>query len=188
MLFRSVLVLDARENVSDQDAHLAGYVEEAGRAFVIALNKWDGLSAVQRQSAKDSLARTLNFVDYAPVHHISALQGTGIKGLLDAVDGAYRAAMIKLPTPKLTRALEAAVARQAPPRGGVSRPKMRYAHQGGSNPPRIIIHGSGLTRVPASYRRYLEHFFRDAFELAGTPLKIEFRQGLNPYEKRRGRR
>ena len=96
--------------------------------------------------------------------------------------------MVKLPTPKLTRALEAAIARQAPPRGGIFRPKMRYAHQGGSNPPRIIIHGTGLNRVGDSYRRYLEHFFRDEFQLMGTPLKIEFRQGVNPYDKRRGKR
>ncbi|MDB5808706.1 MAG: engA [Betaproteobacteria bacterium] len=183
-----VLVLDARDQVVDQDAHIAGYIVEAGRALVVALNKWDGLRPEQRESAKHSLERTLTFIDYAPIHYISALAGTGIKGLLEAVERAYRAAMVKLPTPRLTRALEAAIARQAPPRGGAFRPKMRYAHQGGSNPPRIIIHGTGLTRVPASYRRYLEHFFRDAFELMGTPLKIEFRQGQNPYDKRRDRR
>ncbi len=183
-----VLVLDARDQVVDQDAHIAGYVVEAGRALVVAVNKWDGLDREQREHAKNSLERTLTFIDYAPVHYISARAGTGIKGLLEAVDRAYRAAMAKLPTPRLTRALEAAIARQAPPHGRASRPKMRYAHQGGSNPPRIIIHGTGLARVPASYRRYLEHFFRDAFELMGTPLKIEFRQGLNPYDKRRARR
>ena len=183
-----ILVLDARDQIVDQDAHIAGYIVEAGRALVVAVNKWDGLRPEQRESAKHSLERTLNFIDFAPVHYISALAGTGIKSLLDAVERAYRAAMIKLPTPKLTRALEAAIARQAPPRGGIFRPKMRYAHQGGSNPPRIIIHGTGLNRVSDSYRRYLEHFFRDAFELLGTPLKIEFRQGVNPYDKRRGKR
>ena len=183
-----VLVLDARDEIVDQDGHIAGYIVEAGRALVVAVNKWDGLTPEQREAAKRSLERTLNFIEFAPVHYISALAGTGIKGLLDAVERAYLAAMVKLPTPKLTRALEAAVARQAPPRGGIFRPKMRYAHQGGSNPPRIIIHGTGLNRVSDSYRRYLERFFRDTFQLMGTPLKIEFRQGTNPYDKRRARR
>ena len=183
-----ILVLDARDQIVDQDAHIAGYIVEAGRALVVAVNKWDGLRPEQREHAKVTLARTLNFIDFAPIHYISALAGTGIKSMLDAVERAYRAAMVKLPTPKLTRALEAAIARQAPPRGGIFRPKMRYAHQGGSNPPRIIIHGTGLNRVGDSYRRYLEHFFRDEFQLMGTPLKIEFRQGVNPYDKRRGKR
>ena len=183
-----ILVLDARDEIVDQDGHIAGYIVEAGRALVVAVNKWDGLRPEQREAAKRTLARTLNFIEFAPVHYISALAGTGIKPLLDAVERAYLAAMVKLPTPKLTRALEAAVARQAPPRGGIFRPKMRYAHQGGSNPPRIIIHGTGLNRVSDSYRRYLEHFFRDTFQLLGTPLKIEFRQGANPYDKRRARR
>jgi GTPase len=183
-----ILVLDAREKIVDHDAHIAGYIVEAGRALVVAVNKWDGLSAEQRERARTTLARTLNFVDFAPVHHISALAGSGIKALLADVQNAYRAAMAKLPTPKLTRALAAAVARQAPPRGGMFRPKLRYAHQGGSNPPRIVIHGSGLTHISDNYRRYLEHYFRDAFELAGTPLKIEFRQGVNPYVRRRAGR
>ena len=183
-----VLVLDAREGIVDQDAHIAGYIVDAGRALVIAVNKWDGLTPEQRETAKRTLGRTLNFIEFAPVHYISALAATGIKSLIEAVERAYQAAMIKLPTPKLTRALEAAIARQAPPRGGIFRPKMRYAHQGGSNPPRIIIHGTGLNRVSDNYRRYLERFFRDAFQLLGTPLKIEFRQGLNPYDIRRARR
>jgi GTP-binding protein len=114
--------------------------------------------------------------------------GTAIKPLLDAVERAYQAAMVKLPTPKLTRALIAATARQAPPRAGMFRPKLRYAHQGGSNPPRIIIHGTALSHISDNYRRYLERFFRETFELQGTPLKLEFRQGGNPYDKRRGKR
>ena len=184
----AILVLDAREQIVDQDAHIAGYIVEAGRALVVAVNKWDGLSGEQRERAKTTLARTLNFIDFAPVHHISALAGSGIKALLADVQHAYRAAMAKLPTPKLTRALAAAIARQAPPRSGMFRPKLRYAHQGGSNPPRIVIHGSGLDHISDSYRRYLERYFRDAFELAGTPLKIEFRQGANPYARRRAGR
>lgn len=183
-----VLVLDARDQIVDQDAHIAGYIVEAGRALVVAVNKWDGLSAGQRESAKRSLARTLNFIEFAPAHYISALAATGIKPLLIAIDRAYAAAMVKLPTPKLTRALIAATTRQPPPRAGRDRPKLRYAHQGGSNPPRIVIHGTGLGRISGSYRRYLERFFREMFELQGTPLKVEFRQGVNPYVRRRTRR
>jgi GTP-binding protein len=183
-----ILVLDASERITEQDAHIAGYIVEAGRALVIAVNKWDGLDAEQRAWAKRTLERTLNFVDFAPVHFVSALKGTAIHPLLDAVESAYQAALARLPTPKLTRALAAAVARQAPPRAGASRPKLRYAHQGGVNPPRIVIHGTGLSRVPNNYRRYLERFFRDTFKLRGTPLRIEFRQGANPYAGRRNAR
>ena len=183
-----VLVLDGSEKIVDQDAHIAGYVLDAGRALVIAVNKWDNLDATQRDWARQSLARTLNFMDFAEVHYISALAGTGMAGLFTSIERAYQSAMARLATPKLTRALMAAVARQAPPRSGLFRPKMRYAHQGGSNPLRVIVHGSGLERVPETYRRYLEHFFRDAFKLRGAPVKIEFRQGLNPYERRHARR
>ena len=183
-----ILVLDAREPITDQDAHIAGFILEAGRALVVAVNKWDGLNPEQRDWTKRSLARTLNFIEFAPAHYISALAGTGIKPLLDAVERAYQAAMVKLPTPKLTRALIAAVERQAPPRGGIFRPKLRYAHQGGSNPPRIVIHGTAINRISDSYRRYLERFFRETFQLQGTPLKIEFRQGRNPYDKGRDKR
>lgn len=183
-----ILVLDACDQIVDQDAHIAGYILEAGRALVVAVNKWDGLSTQQRDAAKRTLGRALNFIEFASVHYISALAGTGIKPMLDAVQRAYEAAMAKLPTPKLTRALVAAIARQAPPRSGIFRPKLRYAHQGGSNPPRIVIHGTGLDRISDNYRRYLERFFRDTFKLEGTPLKIEFRQGANPYAKRRRKR
>ncbi len=183
-----ILVLDAREPITDQDAHIAGFILEAGRALVIAVNKWDGLTPEERDWTKRSLARTLNFIEFAPAHYISALAGTGVPPLLDAVERAYQAAMVKLPTPKLTRALISAVARQAPPRAGAFRPKLRYAHQGGSNPPRIVIHGTALNQISDSYRRYLERFFREAFQLQGTPLKIEFRQGRNPYDKRREKR
>jgi GTP-binding protein len=182
-----VLVLDAREQVFDQDAHIAGYILEAGRALVVAVNKWDGLSAEERDWTKRSLARTLNFIEFAPAHYLSALAGTGIKPLFDAIERAYAAAMAQLPTPKLTRALIAAVARQAPARAGMFSPKLRYAHQGGSNPPRIVIHGTSLNHISDSYRRYLERFFRETFKLQGTPLKIEFRQAANPYAKRRAK-
>jgi GTP-binding protein len=176
-----ILVLDARQDVADQDAHIAGYILEAGRALVIAVNKWDGLDAYAREHAKRTLARKLAFLDFAATHYISALNGSGLGGLLRAVDVAYRSAMARLPTPRLTRALLDATARQAPPRDGLVRPKLRYAHQGGTNPPTVVVHGNALNRVSANYRRYLERFLRRAFELQGTPLRVEFRQGNNPY-------
>ncbi|MGQ0750671.1 MAG: ribosome biogenesis GTPase Der [Betaproteobacteria bacterium] len=177
----AILVLDARQDISEQDAHIAGFILETGRALVLAINKWEGLREDERELVKRALLRKLGFLDFARLHFISALQGSGIAPLMKSVDAAYRAAMARLPTPKLTRALQAAVARQQPPRAGTIRPKLRYAHQGGANPPRIVIHGTALERVPDSYRRYLERFFRDAFKLQGTPLKVEFRSGRNPY-------
>ncbi len=176
-----ILVLDARQDVADQDAHIAGYILEAGRALVIAVNKWDGLDAYARDQAKRVLARKLTFLDFAATHYISALNGTGLGALFGAVDVAYRSAMARLPTPRLTRALIDATTQQAPPRDGLIRPKLRYAHQGGTNPPTVVVHGNALNRVSASYRRYLERFLRRAFELQGTPLRVEFRQGNNPY-------
>ncbi len=176
-----VLVLDAVEGVTDQDAHLAGYVVERGRAMVVAVNKWDGLDERAREHAKGTLERKLGFVAFARAHFVSALRGDGVGRLLGSVDEAFRAAMAKLPTPRLTRTLLAAVERQAPPRAGLVRPKLRYAHQGGRNPPTIVVHGNSLGAVPPSYRRYLEGVFREAFGLAGTPLRIQFRSGRNPY-------
>jgi GTP-binding protein len=176
-----ILVLDATQEISDQDAHIAGFILEAGRALVLAINKWDTLDSDGRERAKRVLNRKLRFVSFARLHFISALEGEGIGPLMKSVDAAYAAAMAKLPTPKLTRALQAAVQQQQPPRAGYSRPKLRYAHQGGSNPPLIVIHGTALEHVPATYRRYLEVFFREAFKLQGTPLRIELRTGRNPY-------
>jgi len=180
-----ILVLDARQEVSEQDAHIAGFILEAGRALVVAVNKWEGLPEHDRDMLKRVVARKLNFLNFARLHFISALHGQGIGSLLNSVDAAYRAAMARLPTPRLTRALQAALVQQQPPRAGYSRPKLRYAHQGGANPPRIIIHGNALEHVPDSYRRYLERFFRDAFKLEGTPLKVEFKTGRNPYARAR---
>lgn len=176
-----VLVLDSLQEISEQDAHIAGFILEAGRALVLAVNKWEAVEEGEREMVKRALSRKLDFLSFARLHFISALEGHGIKALMKSVDAAYAAAMAKLPTPKLTRALQAAVIQQQPPRAGYGRPKLRYAHQGGSNPPRIIIHGSALDHVPASYRRYLERFFREAFKLQGTPLKVEFKTGRNPY-------
>jgi GTP-binding protein len=182
------LVLDARQDISEQDAHVAGYILEAGRALVVAVNKWERLPAAERDHVKRVLARKLDFLSFARLHFISALEGRGLAPLMKSVDEAYAAAMARLPTPRLSRVLAAAVQQQAPPRAGASRPKLRYAHQGGSNPPRVIVHGTGLDHVPETYRRYLERFFRDAFKLQGTPLRVEFRSGPNPYAAGAGRR
>jgi len=176
-----ILMLDARQDVSEQDAHLAGFVLEAGRALVVAVNKWDGLPGDQREQVKRDISRKLAFLEFARHHFISAKQGTGIDNLFLSAEKACAAATAKLPTPRLTRVLSEAVARQQPPRAGTVRPKLRYAHQGGVNPPIIVIHGNALENIPESYRRYLEHFFREAFKLEGTPLRISFRTGRNPY-------
>jgi GTPase len=177
----AVLVLDATQEISDQDAHIAGFILEAGRALVLAVNKWEAVDGGAREMVKRTLQRKLAFLAFARLHFISALRGQGIGGLMKSIDAAYAAAMAKLPTPKLTRALQAALVQQQPPRAGYGRPKLRYAHQGGSNPPRIIIHGTALEHIPDSYRRYLERFFREAFKLQGTPLRVEFKSGRNPY-------
>jgi GTP-binding protein len=177
----AILVLDAREPISEQDAHVAGFILERGRSLVVAVNKWDGMDEAEREDTKRALARKLGFLSFASFHYISAADGNGLGPLMRSVDKAYAAAMAKLATPRLTRALGAAVIRQAPPRHGLVRPKLRYAHQGGMNPPVIVIHGSAVEHVPDSYRRYLEGVFRDTFQLQGTPLRIEFRSGRNPY-------
>ncbi|QDX81175.1 ribosome biogenesis GTPase Der [Denitratisoma sp. DHT3] len=179
-----VLMLDASQDVSDQDAHIAGFCIEAGRALVLAINKWDAVDHYRRERIKQDVARKLNFLGFARVHYISALEGQGIGGVLSSVDKAYAAAMIKLPTPKLSRALIAAVEKQAPPRHGVFRPKLRYAHQGGSNPPIIVIHGNALEHVPDSYTRYLERAFMETFKLQGTPLRIQYKTTSNPYAEK----
>jgi GTP-binding protein len=176
-----VLMLDAKEGVADQDASIAGYILEAGRALVVAVNKWDALDAQHRERLKSELERKLYFLGFARTHHISALKGTGLGSLMRSVDDAYSAATRKLATPKLTRALREAVEQQQPPRRGPIRPKLRYAHQGGQNPPIVVIHGSALDAIQDTYRRYLEGWFREQFKLEGTPLRIEFRSAANPY-------
>jgi GTPase len=180
-----ILVLDAQQEISEQDAHIAGFILEAGRALVVAVNKWDGLGEEKRSRIKRELTRKLGFLAFARVHFVSALEGRGLGEVLKSVDSAYAAAMTKLPTPKLTRALIAATARQAPPRHGLFRPKLRYAHQGGMNPPVIVIHGNQLDSLPDSYRRYLERYFIDAFDLQGTPVRIQFKISANPYADKR---
>jgi len=180
----AVLMLDAAQGVTDQDAHVAGYILQRGRAVVVAVNKWDAADKDARERVKQELARKIGFLGFAETLFVSARNGKGLGELMRSVDAAYAAAMAKLSTPKLTRALIAAVEQQAPPRKGLVRPKLRYAHQGGMNPPRIIIHGNALDYVPDTYRRYLEGRFRSAFSLRGTPLAVEFRTHGNPYARR----
>ncbi len=180
-----VLLLDAGQDISEQDAHIAGFVIEQGRALVVGVNKWDGLDAHTRERFKTELTRQLQFLDFAKFHFISATKKIGIDPLVHSVDDAYTAAMADLPTPKLTRALIEAVEFQQPRRKGPVRPKLRYAHQGGQNPPIIIIHGNALDAITDSYRRYLERRFRETFALTGTPLRVEFRSGRNPYVDRK---
>lgn len=180
-----VLVMDAREGVVDQDLHLLGQAIESGRALVIALNKWDGLDADVKQRIKAELDRRLQFIDFAEIHFISALHGTGVGHLYKSIDSAYASSTSKFQTNKLTRILEDAVLEHAPPMNNGRRIKLRYAHAGGSNPPIIVIHGNQTDKVPNSYRRYLEKVFRRQLKLVGTPIRIEFRSSDNPYSDKR---
>ncbi|MGA1083603.1 MAG: ribosome biogenesis GTPase Der, partial [Burkholderiaceae bacterium] len=177
----AVLLLDAQQDISDQDAHIAGFVTESGRALVVGINKWDGLDVVARDEVKRQISRKLPFISWARFHHLSALKGHGIDSLMRSVLAAYAAATRKLSTPKLTRALREAVERQQPPRKGPIRPKLRYAHQGGQNPPIVVVHGNSLDQVSDVYKRYLEAQFRTKFDLEGTPLRIEWKVSKNPY-------
>jgi GTP-binding protein len=176
-----ILMLDAQQDISEQDAHIAGFIVEAGRALVVAVNKWDGLDSYVKERTRLEIAQKLRFLDFANVHPISAKKGTGLKELIKDVDLAYAAAMAKLPTPKLTRILQEAIEHQQPKRVGMGRPKLRYAHQGGMNPPIVVIHGSSLSGVTDSYKRYLEGRFREVFKLTGTPLRIQMNTAKNPY-------
>jgi len=177
----AVLVLDASQDIADQDAHIAGFVLDAGRALVVAVNKWDAVDDYRREMVKRDIERKLGFLSFARFHYVSALEGKGLSAIMKSVDAAYAAATAKLSTPRLTRVLQAAVTKQAPPRHGVFRPKLRYAHQGGSNPPVVVIHGTALDHVPTAYVRYLERTFADAFRLQGTPLRVQFKTAHNPY-------
>ncbi|MFS0754417.1 ribosome biogenesis GTPase Der [Noviherbaspirillum sp. 1P10PC] len=178
-----ILLLDAQQDISEQDAHIAGFILESGRALVVGVNKWDGLTSDRRDEIKMDLDRKLSFLSFAKFHFVSALKSTGIAQMMKSVDAAYAAATANLPTPKLTRALLEAVEHQQPRRKGSIRPKLRYAHQGGQNPPVIVIHGNALDAIDANYKRYLEKHFRETFSLVGTPLRIELRSGKNPFAK-----
>ncbi len=182
-----VLVIDAHEGVSEQDAHLLGFILDAGRALVIAVNKWDGLQKSERERVKQELSRRLQFVDFAKLYFISALHGTGVGDLFEPIQRAYESASRQFSTPDLTRILEHAVEDHPPPLVRGRRIKLRYAHQGGRNPPVIVIHGNQTKDVPEAYKRYLSNIYRKALRLEGTPVRIEFRTGANPFQGRRNK-
>ena len=183
----AILVLDAGEGVSEQDARLLGYLLDAGRALVIALNKWDGLDPGRRTAVRDAVSRRLGFIDFAAVHAISALRGEGLEAVMRSVEKAWAAATTRMPAGELTRIVQDATARHPPPAVRGRRIKLRYAHQGGINPPIVVIHGNSAEEVPEPYARYLARAVRTRFGLRGTPLRIEFRSGENPYAGRRNR-
>jgi GTPase len=179
------LLLDASEGLTDQDMSLIGDVLEQGRALVLVVNKWDGLSEDQRASVKSELDRRTGFLDFAETHFISALHGSGVGLLFDAAIRAYKSAMRSFATPRLTELLEQALYVHQPPLVRGHRIKLRYAHQGGKNPPLIVIHGNQVERVPEDYKRYLAHFFRKKLRLKGTPVLVQFKSGDNPYKEKR---
>lgn len=181
-----LLLLDATQGVTDQDAHIAGYVLESGRAVVIAVNKWDAVDDYQRQLLERSIESRLSFLKFASMHFISAKKRQGLGPLWASIAQAYKAANCKMPTPVLTRLLLEAVQFQSPQRAGMFRPKLRYAHQGGMNPPVIVIHGNSLEHVTAAYKRFLEGRFRKEFDLVGTPLRIEMKTSHNPFKEGEG--
>ncbi|MEP7100005.1 MAG: ribosome biogenesis GTPase Der [Burkholderiales bacterium] len=177
-----LLLLDATQGVTDQDAHIAGYILESGRAVVIAINKWDAVDAYQKETLQRSIEQRLAFLKFAAVLHISAIKRQGLGPVWKAIGDAHASAIKKMPTPVLTRLLLEAVEHQAPKRAGAFRPKMRYAHQGGMNPPLIVIHGNSLDHISETYKRFLEGRFREHFKLTGTPMRIELRSSKNPFD------
>ncbi len=182
-----LLLLDATQGVTDQDAHIAGYALESGRAIVLAVNKWDAIDEYQRQLVQRSIETRLAFLKFASLHFISARKRQGLGPLWGSIVQAHKAATRKMSTPVLTRLLLEAVQFQSPQRAGMFRPKLRYAHQGGMNPPVIVIHGNSLEHVTESYKRFLEGRFRKEFDLVGTPLRIEMKVSKNPFDDRESR-
>jgi GTP-binding protein len=176
-----LLLLDATQGVTDQDAHIAGYILESGRAVVIAVNKWDAVDDYQREQLQRQIESRLAFLKFAPIHFISAKKRQGLGPVWDSIALSHKSAMVKMPTPVLTRLLLEAVQFQSPKRAGMFRPKLRYAHQGGMNPPVIVVHGNSLEHVTDAYKRFLEGRFRKEFKLIGTPLRIEMKTSTNPY-------
>jgi GTPase len=176
-----LLLLDATQGVTDQDAHIAGFILDSGRAVVLAINKWDAIDEYQRQMVQRSIETRLGFLRFANMHTISAKKRQGLAPLWKSITGAHQAAMRKMSTPMLTRLLLEAVQFQAPKRSGMFRPKLRYAHQGGMNPPVVVVHGNSLDHVTDAYKRYLEGRFRKAFDLVGTPMRVEMKTAANPY-------
>jgi len=177
----TVIVIDAHEGIVDQDLHMIGYALDAGRALVVAINKWDGLTPDQRDYIKLEMDRRFNFIPYVKVHLISALHGTGVGNLYPSILRAYKSSMFEVSTNRLTQILQDAVTANPPPTIAGRRIKLRYAHIGGHNPPVIVIHGNQTSALPKSYQRYLENQFRQVFKLEGTPLNVIFKQNDNPY-------
>ncbi|MEC5214501.1 GTP-binding protein [Polaromonas sp. CG_9.5] len=177
-----LLLLDATQGVTDQDAHIAGYILESGRAVVLAVNKWDAVDAYQRELLQRSIETRLGFLKFASIHHISAIKRQGLGPVWKSIVHAHASANRKMSTPVLTRLLMEAVQFQQPQRSGVFRPKLRYAHQGGMNPPIVIVHGNSLEHVTESYKRYLEGRIRKEFDLVGTPLRIQLKSSVNPFK------
>jgi GTPase len=182
-----LLLIDATQGVTDQDAHIAGYILESGRAVVIAVNKWDAVDEYQRELVKRSMETRLGFLKFAAMHFISAQKRQGLGPVWESVAQAHKAANCKMSTPVLTRLLLEAVQFQTPKKTGMYRPKLRYAHQGGMNPPIIVIHGNSLEHVSDAYKRFLEGRFRKEFNLIGTPLRIQMKSAENPYAQREGK-
>ncbi len=180
-----VLMLDAHQGIVEQDLHMLSFIMNSGRALIVCINKWDGMSEDKKQQVKESLERRFEFLTFAQFHFISALHGTGVGHLYKDIDQAYRSAMSKFPTNQLTRVLEDAVASHAPPMVRGRRPKLRYAHQGGSNPPLIIVHGNLSKELPDGYKRYLANTFRRVLNIQGTPIRFEFKQGDNPFAEKK---
>jgi GTP-binding protein len=179
-----LLLLDATQGVTDQDAHIAGYILESGRAVAVAVNKWDAVEGYQKETLQRSIEQRLAFLKFAPVLHISAIKRQGLGPVWKAIADAHASATRKMSTPVLTRLLQDAVEHQAPKRAGAFRPKLRYAHQGGMNPPLIVIHGNSLDHITDSYKRFLEGRFRAHFKLTGTPMRIELRSSKNPFDEK----
>lgn len=183
-----ILVIDAREGLVDQDLHLIGFVLDAGRSLVIAVNKWDGMDPEEKDRVKEQVRRRLDFLDYADKHYISALHGSGVGLLYDSIGDCYESAMAKWSTNRLTAILQDAVVQHQPPMVRGRRIKLRYAHQGGSNPPVVVVHGNQTDALPGAYKRYLENTFRKVLKVNGSPIRFEFRSGENPFADKVDRR
>jgi len=182
-----LLILDAHEGIGEQDATIAGHILDAGRALVVVINKWDGLHSDEKDVIKEDMQRKLPFLDFAAWRYVSAKHGTGVGHLMQKVDQAYRNSTRDLSTPELTRILEDCISEHQPPMVKGRRIKLRYAHQGGRNPPVIIVHGTQANETPNAYKRYLINRFRKVFDFSGTPLRIQFKTGANPFDGRKNK-
>jgi GTP-binding protein len=180
-----IMILDAHEGITDQDTNLLGNIIDSGRALIIAVNKWDGLAVSNREEIRRNLSRKLHFIDFAKIHFISALHGSGVGKLFDSIQSAWQSANRQINTARLNQVLQEAVSSHEPPLVRGRRVKLRYINQGGSNPPRFLIHGNQVKALSNSYKRYLINYLRQAFKLEGTPIQLEFRQGDNPYKGRK---